>query len=82
MPTHSRAAMGSPLQVSARGAVLDLTGVFTRDFEIMAPVISPDLVTLALGMIDGRVRLRHLPAGSTRTWTAHPQQVRNLAFSP
>ncbi|MEO7600127.1 MAG: serine/threonine-protein kinase, partial [Opitutus sp.] len=61
---------------------LDLTGVFTRDFEIIAPVITRDLRTLAIGMMDGRVQLWDLPTRTLRTLNAHANNVRNLAFSP
>jgi WD40 repeat protein len=62
--------------------MMDLTGILTRDFEIIAPVITPDLRILAIGMLDGRVQLWDLSARTMRTWNAHAQNVRNLAFSP
>ena len=69
-------------ELKSRGATLDLTGVFMRDFEIISPALSPDLARLALGMVDGRVQLRHLPKQESSFWNAHAMRIRNVAFSP
>lgn len=69
-------------EIDGMAWTLDLTGVFTRDFEIIAPVASNDLALLAVGMTDGRVQLWNLETRAGRVWVAHMQQVRNLAFSP
>ena len=66
----------------AMAQAVDLTGVLTRDFEIIAPAIAPDLDTLAIGMLDGRVQLRELSTRATHVWAAHARRVRNAAFSP
>lgn len=69
-------------EIDGKGWTLDLSGVFTRDFEIIAPVVSGDLSKLGIGMMDGRVQLWDLDTRALRTWIAHMRQVRNLAFSP
>ncbi len=69
-------------ELADRARTVDLTGMFTRDFEVIAPVISPDLQTLALGLMDGRVKLHNLDTNRVRLIPAHADQVRNLAFSP
>jgi WD40 repeat protein/serine/threonine protein kinase len=69
-------------ELEAMRRTLDLTGVSFRDFATIAPVITRDLATLAIGMIDGRVQLWHLPTRTAHTWNAHAQIMRNLAFSP
>lgn len=69
-------------ELSGLAQRIDLDGVLTHDFEIIAPVISRDLQMLALGLTDGRVKLRNLISRETRTWSAHTRAVRNLAFSP
>lgn len=61
---------------------IDFSGVLVRDFEILAPVADGKLSMLAIGMVDGRVQLWDLKTRTRRVWTAHMQQVRNVAFSP
>lgn len=69
-------------ELRERARTIDLTGVYTRDFEIIAPVVTRDLRILALGRTDGGVMLHDLDTGSVRTFPAHGAQVRNLAFEP
>lgn len=68
-------------ELEARRRMFDLTGVFTRDFEITAPVISRDQSRLALPMLDGTMQLWELADGKAHTWKAHGQRVRNAVFS-
>jgi len=74
--------VGERRERSEDARTIDLSGSFTRDFEIIAPVISPDLRTLAIGLLDGRMRLHDMDTGLDRFIPAHASQVRNLAFSP
>jgi WD40 repeat protein/serine/threonine protein kinase len=68
-------------ELDAKKQDIDFTGVFT-DFEIIAPAITRDHQTLAVGMEDGRVQLWDLASRTAHTLSAHAKRMRNVAFSP
>ncbi len=69
-------------EIAGLAQPIDFGGVLTRDFEIMAPAMARDLRVLAVGTMDGRVRLHDVTARTVAEWTAHAAALRNVAFSP
>jgi WD40 repeat protein len=69
-------------EIEAKRQKIDINSLYTSDFEIIAPVMSQDLGTLALGTVDGRVQLWRLPMPVPQTWSAHAKSIRNVAISP
>jgi eukaryotic-like serine/threonine-protein kinase len=68
-------------ELEAKKQRIDLTGVST-DFQNIAPAITRDLGTLAIGMEDGRLQFWDLTSRTAHIVRAHAKPMRNLAFSP
>ena len=68
-------------EIESRRLQIDLAGVFTDDFEVLAPALSPDLKVLAIGMEDGGLQLWDLSQKKPAFLDAHAGRVRNQVFS-
>lgn len=68
-------------EIESRGQQINLAGVFTDDFEVLAPALSADLKVLAIGMEDGRLQLWDLAQKNPTFLDAHAGRVRNQVFS-